>query len=53
MLKYNANQRYTTTAITAAIVREVAKGGMPGEEDVPLQVTRCGRFYFDVVHNCF
>lgn len=33
VLKYNANQRYATTAITASVVREVASRGK-----VPLQV---------------
>ena len=33
MLKLNANQRYATTAITAAILREVAsRGGVPMQE---------------------
>ena len=33
MLKFNANQRYVTTAITAAILREVAsRGGVPMQE---------------------
>ncbi len=35
MLKYNGNQRYATTAITAAILREVAR-----QADVPIQVNR-------------
>ena len=33
MLKFNANQRYATTAITASILREVAR-----RCGVPLQV---------------
>jgi len=33
VLKYNGNQRYATTAITAAILREVAS-----QAEVPLQV---------------
>ena len=33
MLKFNGNQRYATTAITASILREVAE-----KCDIPLQV---------------
>ncbi len=33
MIKFNANQRYATTAITASIVRQIAK-----RSNVPLQV---------------
>lgn len=34
VIKYNANQRYATTAITASILREVAR-----KADMPLQVS--------------
>ena len=36
VLKFNSNQRYATTAVTAAIVREIA-----GRVNVPLQVCVC------------
>jgi aspartyl aminopeptidase len=35
VLKYNANQRYATTAITASVIREVA-----AKCKVPIQVRR-------------
>lgn len=37
VLKFNANQRYATTALTAAVVREVARRG-----NVPLQTFAVG-----------
>ena len=33
VIKYNANQRYATTAVTSSILREVAK-----KAELPLQV---------------
>ena len=43
MLKFNANQRYATTAITAAMLREVAsRGGVPMQEVIVRNDSHCG-----------
>ena len=43
VLKFNANQRYATTAITAAILREVAsRGGVPMQEVIVRNDSHCG-----------
>ncbi|XP_033726283.1 aspartyl aminopeptidase-like isoform X1 [Pecten maximus] len=43
VVKFNANQRYATTAITTAILREVAKGaGVPLQDFVVKNDSPCG-----------
>lgn len=44
VIKFNSNQRYATTAVTAAIVREVAsKAGVPLQVASVLSWLNCGR----------